>query len=142
MHLGLGRSLGGTSVGSAFTSGSGWGDLSAGTNVTERLGVSGGFSSDVGSVDPLIGRSTSISGGLSYSVRGPMTMNLSTTHGLSGAAPSWSIALGFGTAFPYLNHLGSGGSSLTNLNSSFGGGSHGLTSGSGSGSGSSGRGRP
>lgn len=125
MHLGAGRSLGGSAVQSAFTSASTWGDVSAGTELTERLGVSGGFSTDLGGVDQTVGRSTSIESGLSFSVSGPSTLNLSATRGLSGAAPSWSFALGFGTAFPYLNHLGSGGSSLGALNSAFGGGTHG-----------------
>jgi hypothetical protein len=138
MHMGLGHALGGFAVHSAFTSASTWGDLCAGTALTERLGMSGGLSADVGGVDPKVGRSTSIESGLSYSVSGPSTMNVSVSRGLSGAAPRWSIALGFGTAFPYLNHLGSGGSSLKTLNSAFGGGTHG-SSGTTPGSG---RGRP
>jgi hypothetical protein len=138
VHLGIGRSLGGDAVHSAFTSASMWGDVCGGTELTDRLGVSGGFSSDLGGVDPAVGRSTSIESGLSYSVAGPSTMNVSLSRGLGGGAPRWSIALGFGTAFPYLNHLGSGGSALKALNSAFGAGTHG-SSGSTPGSG---RGHP
>jgi hypothetical protein len=109
-HLGLGRSLSGISPSSAFGSASGWADLSAGTSLVEHLEGSVGFGSDVGTADPTIGRSSAVSAGLSYSLNGPLTLNATTSHGLSGAAPSWSVGLGFGTAFPYLNHLGSGGS--------------------------------
>lgn len=122
MHLGAGRSLSGLSPASAFGTGSGWSDLSAGTNLTDRLGVSGGFGTDLGAVDPTIGRSTSVNAGLSYSVSGPMTFNLGASHGLSGAAPSLGVVFGFGTAFPYLNHLGSGGSTLGTMQGSLGGG--------------------
>jgi hypothetical protein len=121
-HLSVGRSLGSVAVQSAFTSASGWGDFSVGTNVTEQLGVSAGYSSDVGTIDPAVGRSTSLSGGVSYSVSGPTMLNFTTSRGLSGAAPRWSLGLGFGTAFPYLNHLGSGGSSLGTLNRTHGAG--------------------
>lgn len=108
-HLGFGRSLSGISPASAFGAGAGWADLSAGTGLADRLEGSAGFSTDVGTVDPAIGRSSAISAGLSYSVSGPLTINAGAGHGLSGAAPSWTLSLGFGTAFPYLNHLGSGG---------------------------------
>jgi hypothetical protein len=136
MHMGVGRSLGGFAVHSAFTSASTWGDVSAGTQLADRLGASGGFSLDLAGADRTVGRSASLESGLSWSVSGPSTLNVNASRGLSGAAPRWSIALGYGTAFPYLNHLGSGGSSLRALNSAFGGGAHG-SSGAGSG-----RGRP
>jgi hypothetical protein len=148
VHLGAGRSLTDVAMQSAFTSGDGWGDASAGVSVTDRFGVSGGYSSDIGAVDSTVGHSRSINGGFSYAVRGPSTINLNASHGVSGLAPKWSLAIGFGTAFPYLSHLGAG-SPLGALSDTFGGGTHGLdggTTGSGSGttsgSGSSnGRGR-
>jgi hypothetical protein len=148
VHLGAGRSLTDVAMQSAFTSGNGWGDASAGVSVTDRFGVSGGFSSDIGSVDSTFGHSRSINGGFSYAVRGPTTINLNASHGVSGLAPKWSLAIGFGTAFPYLNHLGAG-SPLGALSDTFGGGTHGLDGGTTGGSGttpgtggsSSGRGR-
>jgi hypothetical protein len=134
VHLGAGRSLSGLSAQSAFTGANGWGDASAGYSLTDRLGVSGGYSTDLGAVDPTIGRSTSINGGLALALSGPLTLNLTTSHGLSGAAPSWSVAMGVGTAFPYLRHLDSG--SLTDLlRHAFGGGTHGLGTAAGSGRG-------
>ena len=132
LHASAGRSLSNFSVQSAFTGSSGWGDISAGTPLSDILSASVGFSSDLGAVDSTIGRSTSLTGGLSLAVRGPVTVNLNMSHGLSGVAPNWGFTLGLGTAFPYLNHLGAG-SSLSTLQQTFGGGTHGLTKGTGSG---------
>ena len=133
VHLGAGRSLTDVAMHSAFTSGSGWGDASAGLSITDRFSVDGGYSTDIGSVDSTTGHSTSLNGGFSFDVRGPTTLNLNASHGLSGVAPRWSFALGLGTAFPYLNHLGAG-SPIDQLQDTFAGGTHGLGNGSGSGS--------
>ena len=143
VYLGAGRSLTDVAMQSAFSSGSGWGDASAGVSVTDRFGVSGGFSTDIGGVDSTVGHSRSINGGFSYVVRGPTSINVNASRGVSGIAPRWSLAIGFGTAFPYLSHLGAG--PLGALGDTFGGGTHGLDGGSGAGGGggapSSGRGR-
>ncbi|MEO6525067.1 MAG: hypothetical protein ABIP93_00415 [Gemmatimonadaceae bacterium] len=143
VHVGAGRSLNGIAMQSAFASGNGWGDVSAGVSLTERISVNGGYSTDIGAVDSTTGHSTSMNGGFSYNVFGPATLNFNASRGLSGLAPRWSMALGFGTAFPYLNHLGAG-SPLDQLRETFGGGTHGLGNGNGSTGGSStgkGRGR-
>jgi hypothetical protein len=137
VHVGAGRSLNDVSMQSAFTNGNGWGDASAGVSITERISVNGGYSTDIGAVDSTVGHSTSVNGGFSFSVFGPATLNLNASHGLSGLAPRWSLALGFGTAFPYLNHLGAG-SPIDQLRETFGGGTHGLGNGNGSGSGGTG----
>ena len=140
VHLGAGRSLTDVAMQSAFSNGTGWGDASAGVSVTERLEVNGGYSSDLGAADSAVGHSRAINGGLSYVVRGPATLNVSASRGVSGLAPRWSLAVGFGTAFPYLNHLGAG-SPLGGLSDTFGGGTHGLdggTTGSGTGTGTGG----
>ncbi len=125
VHLGAGRSLSRFAVQSAFSSGTGWGDASAGFALTNRFSVSGGYSSDLGAVDSTFGRSTSIEGGMSAVLRGSTTFNANASHGVGGSAPRWSFALGFGTAFPYLNHLGAH-SAAESLQQTFGGGSHGL----------------
>lgn len=138
-HFAAGRSLSGFTAQSAFGSGSGWGDASAGTSITDRFSVSGGYSTDLGTVDPAIGRSTSLTGGFAVLLAGANSLNVSASHGLTGAAPSWGLALGIGTAFPYLNHLGAG-SAGGALRGTFSGGTHGL--GGGNGSGKTGRGRP
>ena len=146
VHAGAGRSLTRFSVQSAFSSGSGWGDISAGTSLTKHMEVSAGISSDLGAVDSTLGRSRSVVGGMSFGIGRAGTLNLSASHGLSGIAPQWSFAMGVGTAFPYLSHLG-GGSTNATLQQTFGGGTHGLGTGKGSGTGTgtttttSGRGR-
>lgn len=142
VYLGAGRSLTDVAMQSAFSSGSGWGDASAGVSITDRLGVSGGVSTDIGGVDSTVGHSRAINGGFSYVVRGPTTINVNASRGVSGIAPRWSLAIGFGTAFPYLSRLGAG--PLGALSDTFGGGTHGLgggTPGAGAGGASGGRGR-
>lgn len=142
MHASAGRSLGGLSAQSAFASGTGWADVSGGTSITPRVSVGGGYSSDFGAIDPTIGRSTSVSGNVAFTLTGATTFNVSGTRGLSGAAPDYSISLAVGTAFPYLNHLGAG-SALSALRTMAGGGSHGLRkSGSSTTTTTSGRRRP
>ncbi len=132
VHLGAGRSLTRFSVQSAFSSGTGWGDASAGVSLSERVGVSAGLSTDIGAVDSALGRSRSLEGGISAGIGRAGTLNVTGSHGMSGAAPRWSIAIGVGTAFPYLNHLG-GSSPNNTLQDSFGGGTHGLSNGQGNG---------
>ena len=85
-------------------------------------------------MDSTVGHSTSVNGGFAVVVKGPTTLNVNASHGMSGLAPRWSLAIGLGTAFPYLNHIGAG-SPIDQLRETFGGGTHGL---GGSGSGSSG----
>lgn len=147
VHLGAGRSLTDVAMQSAFSNGSGWGDASAGVELTDRFGLNGGYSTDLGAVDSTFGHSRSLNGGFSFIVRGPATLNVSASRGVAGLAPRWSLAIGFGTAFPYLNHVGAG-SPLGTLSDTFGGGTHGLDggtvgtgSGSGTGGSSNGRGR-
>lgn len=140
VHLGAGRSLSDFSVQSAFTNASGWGDASAGFSLTDRLSIEGGYSTDLGAVDSTYGRSTSLNGGVAIALSGPLTLNVNASHGLSGAAPSWGLAIGVGTAFPYLGHL-DGGAPIQLLRNTFGGGTHGLGKGSSGSSTSTGRGR-
>jgi hypothetical protein len=137
VHLGAGRSLTDVAMQSAFASGSGWGDASAGVSLTERFSVSGGYSTDFGGADSTVGHSTSVDGGLAFVVKGPTTLNVNASHGMSGLAPRWSLAIGLGTAFPYLTHLGAG-SPIDELRGTFGGGTHGLGNGNGSAPGNSG----
>ena len=144
VHAGAGRSLTRFSVQSAFSSGSGWGDVSAGTSISKHVEASVGFSSDLGAVDSTLGRSRSLEGGMSFGIGRAGTLNLSASHGIAGVAPQWSFALGVGTAFPYLSHVG-GGSTNATLQQTFGGGTHGLGKGGGTTTGTttvtSGRGR-
>ena len=58
------------------------------------------------------------------------TLNVNASHGVSGVAPRWSLAIGLGTAFPYLTHVGAG-TPIDALRNTFGGGTHGLGNGTG-----------
>lgn len=140
VHIGAGRSLTRFSVQSAFSSGTGWGDVSAGTSLTEHVEASVGVSTDIGAVDSTLGRSRSLNGGLSFGIGRAGTLNLTGSKGVAGAAPNWSITIGVGTAFPYLNHLG-GSSPNSTLQQSFGAGTHGLGNGTGKTTGATNRGR-
>ena len=105
LSVGAGRSLSSTVLQSAFSAASGWADVSAGFSLNERLSLDGGYDSDLGAVqDPTVGRSTSVNAALGYVLHGPTSLNVSASHGLSGIAPRWSLALGVGTAFPILGH--------------------------------------
>lgn len=105
LSVGGGRSMSSVAMQSAFTGASGWGDMSAGCSLSERLSLDAGYDSDLGPVeDPAIGRSTSMNAALGYVLHGPTSVNIGASHGLSGAAPRWSLALGIGTAFPVLGH--------------------------------------
>ena len=139
LNVGAGRSLTRFSTQAAFSSGTGWGDANLGYEINDRMSVSGGISSDLGAVDSTLGRSRSFDGGASFVVGGSRTLNVNVSHGVSGSAPSWSMAVGFGTAFPYLNHVGARSADAT-LTNTFGGGTHGLPNGGNSGN-SNGKGR-
>lgn len=108
LSVGAGRSMSSVGMQSAFTGAAGWGDVSAGCSLSERLSIDAGYDSDLGPVeDPTVGRSTSMNAALGYVVHGATSVNLSTSHGLSGIAPRWSLAFGVGTAFPVLGHANS-----------------------------------
>jgi hypothetical protein len=140
LWAGAGRSLTRFSVQSAFRSGTGWGDVSGGYSLTERLALSAGYSTDLGPVDSVLGRSTSLNGGASLGFGGRTTLNITTSRGLSGSAPVWSFAAGIGTAFPYLTHIGAGSPSDA-LQATFGGGTHGIGNNGGGASKSNGKGK-
>ena len=127
----VGHALSSVAAQSAFNGGaSGWGDMGATLQATDRVSLLAGYSSDLGAVDSSYGRGRSVSAGISYAVAGPFALNFETSRGLSGATPEWSAVIGIGTAFGSLDGARA-------LRSAFGGGRHGLNK-SGS---SSGRGR-
>ena len=114
LSIGAGRSISSVVVGTAFSGASGWGDVSAGTSINERLSLDMGYDTDLGPVeDPAVGRSTSVNAALGYLVHGPMSVNVGASHGVSGIAPRWSLALGIGTAFPVLGHASSAAAPLS-----------------------------
>jgi hypothetical protein len=119
-QFGLGHALSDFSPQSAFTAGSNWMNAGAGLYLTDRLSIDGDYSTDVGGIDAIPGRSSSVSAGVELSLVEGASINLAASRGLSGVAPSWSFSLGFGTALPSLGQAESG------LTAAFGGGTHGL----------------
>jgi len=64
-----------------------------------------GIGSEVGSADSLAVLSRSIAGGVAVAVAGPLTFTIDASHGLTSSAPSWTVSVGFGTAFAGLSPL-------------------------------------
>ena len=64
-----------------------------------RARSSVGFSSELGTPDSGAVLSRSVSAGVAYTVRSPLTLTVDGSHGLTTGAPSWTLSLGFGTAF-------------------------------------------
>jgi len=82
---------------------------------TANLGVS----SEVGSADSSAVLSRSVAGGVAVAVAGPLTLTIDGSHGLTSGAPSWTVSVGFGTAFAGLSPLNAT-SPIRRLNRVFG----------------------
>ena len=143
MHLygGAGRSLSGFSVQGVLNgSSSNWGYVGASTPIggDEAGDLGFEYETDLGSVDPTIGRSQSISSTVAWSVARIGDISLTASHGISGIAPSWAFALRVGVGWVGLGT--SNRNSIEQIQQTFGGGPHGA-SGSTPGSSGSGHGR-
>ena len=122
-HVGAGRPLSDFSFQSTLGgSSSMWGDAEASYQLTDRLGLTGGYDGDVTSADSL-GAARALAGGLSFAVAGPMTLSLTGSQRISGPAAKWSVALGVGTDFAWVGTVGST-SALQRATSMLGGLSH------------------
>lgn len=120
VYANVGRTLSSVAAQSAFNGGaSGWGDLAASYQMGDRLSLLAGYSTDLGAADSTYGRGRSASAGIAYTLAGPLSLNVETSHGFSGATPRWSAVIGIGTAFGSLD-------GARQLLSAFGGGRHGL----------------
>ena len=133
VSAGVGHSFSDFSVRSTLNgTAAGWGDISAWGDLTDQLSISGGYDRDIGPVDSVYGRSSSISVGMSYNLIGDTNLGISAARGLTGASPLWSFSLGFGTAIP---SMGGVHNAINQLAGTFGGGNHGLSKKGASGSG-------
>lgn len=97
----LNLTVGGSHPLSAY-SGNGWLEVES-AYALGRMTANMGFSSEVGRADSAAVLSRSVAAGVALSVRGPLTLTIDGSHGLSGGAPSWSISAGIGTAFAGLS---------------------------------------
>lgn len=135
VSAGVGHSFSDFSVRSALNgTAAGWGDVGVWGDVTDRLSLDAGYDRDIGSVDTVFGRSSSITAGMSYALFNQTNLAISAGRGLTGPSPLWSVSLGFGTAIPSIG--GGFHNAVDQLTGAFGGGNHGLAKkGSGGGSG-------
>jgi len=90
-----------------------------------------GLSSEVGRADSGATLARSLAGGIAFAVRGPLTLTVDGSHGLTTGAPRWTFSVGFGTAFAGVSPLNASsalrrlkgvlGSNVTSTNSGKGG---------------------
>ncbi len=78
-----------------------------------------GLSAEVGRPDSGAVLSRSLAAGVAWTLRGPLTLTLDGSHGVSGSAPTWALSIGVGTAFAGISPL-SPTSALKRLNSALG----------------------
>lgn len=89
-----------------LTASSGNGSLSLESELSfGRATGSLGVSAEMGSADSAAVLSRSIAAGVAYSVRGPLTLTVDGSHGLTSGAPSWTLSIGLGTAFAGVSPL-------------------------------------
>ena len=84
-----------------------------------------GIDGDIGAIDPTYGRAVSLSGGVSVGLPLLKSLSLNASRGISGATPTWSVAIGVGTDFASIGSVSVGGVA-GRLRRAFGGGTHGL----------------
>lgn len=126
LNFGVGRALTDFSVESSFNgTSSEFGDVGMSLHPGDRVSFSMGLDGEIGAVDTSYGRSSSLSGGVSFSLPYINSISLNASHGLGGSAPSWSFALGMGTDFAALGSVTLH-SVSSRLRRAFGGGRHGL----------------
>lgn len=140
-HVGAGRPLSDFSFQSTLGgSSSTWADAEASYQLNDRLGVSLSADGDLASQDSL-GAARIIGAGLSYALIGPTTLTISTSHGVSGAAPRWTTAVGIGTDFAWIGSIASS-SPMQRVAAALGGRSRRHGRGSSTTTGTTGKGHP
>ncbi|HET7457403.1 MAG TPA: hypothetical protein VFJ74_07095, partial [Gemmatimonadaceae bacterium] len=64
------------------------------------------YDAEVGGRDSTYTPAKSLGGGMTYALRGPLTMTVEGVHALSGDGPRWGLSIGFGTAFAGISPVG------------------------------------
>ncbi|HJQ19227.1 MAG TPA: hypothetical protein VJ867_02690 [Gemmatimonadaceae bacterium] len=111
LNLGVSRPL-------SANSGNGWVNVES-SYTMGALRPTVGFSSEVGTADSAAVLSRSVTAGVAYAVDAPLTLVVDGSHGLTTGAPTWSISVGFGTAFAGVSPV-SLGSPMGRMRSVFG----------------------
>lgn len=130
LHASLGRSLTDFSIQSSYSSGAtGFGDAGVSVEVNDGLSFNVGVDGDVGRVDAQNGRSSSLTAGVNVSTPTMGAISLNASHGVSGMAPSWSVALGIGSDFAAVGTTSARSlrTATSQLRRAFGGGRHART---------------
>lgn len=70
-----------------------------------RTTASLGFSTEIGTADSGAVLSRSFAAGLAYKLRGPLTLTVDGSHGITTGAPSWTLSVGLGTAYAGISQL-------------------------------------
>ena len=126
VHASAGRSLTDFSIQSSYNgTSSEFGDAGMSFQANDTWSMSLGVDGDIGQADTTYGRAASLSGGVSMTVPYLNSVSLNASRGISGATPTWSFALGFGTDFASVGSV-SLTSAASRLRRTFGGGTHGL----------------
>ncbi|HWJ22119.1 MAG TPA: hypothetical protein VNS52_07180 [Gemmatimonadaceae bacterium] len=76
------------------------------------------YGAELGASDSTYTPGKTLGGGMTYSLRGPLTMTVEGVHTLSGDGPRWGMSIGFGTAFAGLSTVGAT-SPLSRLHGAF-----------------------
>ena len=126
VHAGVARSLTAFSIQSTFNGTSPEsGDAGFSLQASDAVSMSVGVDGDIGQPDAQYGRAASLSGGISVSLPFVNSVSLNASHGISGATPSWSFAIGVGSDFASVGSVTLNGAA-SRLRRAFGGGTHGL----------------
>ena len=109
LSVGGGRALAGLSPRTAFdATAAAWSDAGLSVDLGRWLEASAGYGRDLGLVDTTYGRSQTVSGGLALRLPGVQGLNVAAAHGLTDAAPRWSVSVGVGLATASLEALARG----------------------------------
>jgi hypothetical protein len=104
LRLGAWRGLTSSSVGAGLGGTSLEGEASY--DVGDRAGVSLMYGAELGAGDSTYAPGRTLGGGMTYALRGPLTMTVQGIHALSGDGPRWGMSIAFGTAFAGLSPVG------------------------------------
>ena len=89
------------------------------SRVVGRATNSVGYSTEIGSADSSATLSRSIAGGVTFVIRGPVSVAFDGSHGLTPGSPKWTFSVGVGTAFSGMSSI-AGGSLFGRLKNAFG----------------------
>lgn len=125
LSVSTGRDFDGQSSGALLAGGTtGWMDGEASVDMSGHATATVGYSADLGASDSTGIHARALEGGLEVPLHGDLALTVDGSHGITRAAPSWSVAVGIGTVFGKFSPGGAI-NSLRRLGRVFGRSSHG-----------------